>query len=169
MACSGFPIASRIILNNKFGDLGFEATLWATADKLRGNLDAAEYKHELNPNDNQGVRYILIPDYLRLKRLDRLEMLFAKHKEEKHSAVFAWGRVLERFLLGDAPGAIQALVGARRQNPHMQKYLIGKRKKPGPTPAAYAPGSREEAVCFADVMREAWSAHPEALQWLSTQ
>jgi type I restriction enzyme M protein len=25
--------------------LGFEATLWATADKLRGTLDAAEYKH----------------------------------------------------------------------------------------------------------------------------
>src|SRR5664280_1114632 len=25
--------------------LGFEATLWATADKLRGNMDAAEYKH----------------------------------------------------------------------------------------------------------------------------
>jgi type I restriction enzyme M protein len=24
--------------------LGFEATLWATADKLRGNLGAAEYK-----------------------------------------------------------------------------------------------------------------------------
>jgi len=38
---------------NKQGDkkgnaqrhLGFEATLWATADKLRGNLDAAEYKN----------------------------------------------------------------------------------------------------------------------------
>ena len=27
------------------GDLGFEATLWLTADKLRNNLDAAEYKH----------------------------------------------------------------------------------------------------------------------------
>jgi len=27
------------------GHLGFEATLWATADKLRGNLDAADYKH----------------------------------------------------------------------------------------------------------------------------
>ncbi len=25
--------------------LGFEATLWATADKPAGNLDAAEYKH----------------------------------------------------------------------------------------------------------------------------
>src|SRR5437762_6424419 len=27
------------------GDLGFEEQLWAAADKLRGNLDAAEYKH----------------------------------------------------------------------------------------------------------------------------
>ncbi len=27
------------------GDLGFEAKLWAAADALRGNLDAAEYKH----------------------------------------------------------------------------------------------------------------------------
>src|SRR5947207_10585609 len=25
--------------------LGFEATLWSAADKLRGHMDAAEYKH----------------------------------------------------------------------------------------------------------------------------
>ncbi len=25
--------------------MGFEATLWAAADKLRNNMDAAEYKH----------------------------------------------------------------------------------------------------------------------------
>jgi len=25
--------------------LGFEATMWAAADKLRGHMDAAEYKH----------------------------------------------------------------------------------------------------------------------------
>jgi type I restriction enzyme M protein len=30
---------------NSAAHLGFEAVLWATADKLRGNLDAAEYKH----------------------------------------------------------------------------------------------------------------------------
>lgn len=31
--------------NNSDAALGFEATLWAAADKLRNNLDAAEYKH----------------------------------------------------------------------------------------------------------------------------
>lgn len=30
---------------NGVGDLGWEAKLWAMADKLRGNVDAAEYKH----------------------------------------------------------------------------------------------------------------------------
>lgn len=30
---------------NKGATLGFEATLWAAADKLRNNMDAAEYKH----------------------------------------------------------------------------------------------------------------------------
>jgi len=30
---------------NNGATLGFEATLWAAADKLRGHMDAAEYKH----------------------------------------------------------------------------------------------------------------------------
>jgi type I restriction enzyme M protein len=31
--------------NIKPGALGFEATLWSAAEKLKGNMDAAEYKH----------------------------------------------------------------------------------------------------------------------------
>lgn len=31
--------------NSNGANLGFEATLWAAADKLRGHMDAAEYKH----------------------------------------------------------------------------------------------------------------------------
>lgn len=32
-------------VNNENAQLGFEATLWAAADKMRANMDAAEYKH----------------------------------------------------------------------------------------------------------------------------
>lgn len=31
--------------NNNGANLGFEQKMWQAADKLRGNMDAAEYKH----------------------------------------------------------------------------------------------------------------------------
>src|SRR3972149_5020738 len=31
--------------SNNGANLGFEQTLWQAADKLRGNMDAADYKH----------------------------------------------------------------------------------------------------------------------------
>ena len=35
--------------NGNGANLGFEATLWAAADKLRNNMDAAVYKHVNRP------------------------------------------------------------------------------------------------------------------------
>ena len=40
--------------------LGFESTLWATADKLRGHMDSAEYKRE-----NPSLKGVLPKDYAR--------------------------------------------------------------------------------------------------------
>lgn len=37
------PIKAKKSANGS--NLGFKATLWAAADKLRNNMDAAEYKH----------------------------------------------------------------------------------------------------------------------------
>jgi type I restriction enzyme M protein len=45
LARSKAMVATRDKGRNGRGELGFEATLWQAADKLRGNLDAAEYKH----------------------------------------------------------------------------------------------------------------------------
>lgn len=39
------PTAKRSSSADTGGDLGFEAKLWLAADKLRNNMDAAEYKH----------------------------------------------------------------------------------------------------------------------------
>ena len=40
------PTAKAKIKNNgSSANLGFEAKLWLAADKLRNNMDAAEYKH----------------------------------------------------------------------------------------------------------------------------
>ena len=36
---------ARSYPNNSSANIGFEAKLWLAADKLRSNMDAAEYKH----------------------------------------------------------------------------------------------------------------------------
>ena len=125
---------------------------------------------ELNPGDNQGVRYSLLPCLLVMQRLDAARKLFEKYPQEfEYNAVFAWGRVLERFLSADLPGAAAALAVARKQNLHLQAYLKGHRQIPKTSPEAYAPGSKQEAICFADVVRAAWRKHPAALKWLEAQ
>jgi len=83
--------------------------------------------------------------------------------------VFAWGKVLERFLAGDLPAAERALAVARKQNPYTQGFIKGHRQLPRPMPDSYAMGSKEEAVCYAEVLCGAWGKHPAALQWLGEQ
>jgi hypothetical protein len=56
----------------------------------------AEYRAmlELNPGDNQGVRYSLLPSLPELNRLEAARKLFEKYPEESEfNTVFAWGRV----------------------------------------------------------------------------
>ena len=146
------------------------------AEHLRvvGRLEEsiAEYEGmlELNPGDNQGVRYSLLPCLLILRRLEAARKLFEKYPEEaEFNALFAWGRVLERFLSDDLSGAETALAAARKQNPQMQAYVKGHRQPPKTLPEAYAPGSKEEAICFADLLRGAWEKYPAALKWLEAQ
>ena len=138
-----------------------------------GRLEESIAEHEgmleLNPNDNQGVRYGLMALYLALERLDGANRLLQQYDELEFSAVWAWGYVLERSLAGDPDGAAKALALARKQNPHVLAYVLNHRKLPKHMPGSYRPGSREEAIIAWDILRHAWNRHPEAQEWLRTQ
>ena len=117
----------------------------------------------LNENDNLGVRHHLLPCLLALSRMDEARKLLKLHAGEcEWNAAFAWGRVLERLLSGDEPGASKALAAARKQNPHLEVYLKGHRKLPRNLPDSYSVGSKEEALCYAGPLLTAWTRHPEA-------
>ncbi len=123
----------------------------------------------LNPHDNQGLRYELLPAYLSLNWLESAQALLKQYDEARFNAVFAWCRVLERLLSDDPAGAKRALAVARKQNRHMQVYIKEHRELPSQMPDSYAMGSPEEAICFGEVLRAAWARHPQALQWLAAQ
>lgn len=124
---------------------------------------------ELNPNDNQGVRYALMSCYLSVGNLEGARRLFVHYDEREFSTVWAWAYVLERFLSDDLKGAEKALWAAFKQNPHAQNYFQGYQKLPKSMPGSYCPGSREEAIIARDILRPAWKKHPKIQSWLKSQ
>lgn len=130
--------------------------------------DAMEARSEIEAGDNQGLRYRLLAFYLELGRMDDTRALFARYPDEfDFNTVFAWAKVLERFLAGKPKEALQALAAAQKQNPTSQAYVLGRRKVPKNPPDSYASGSKEEAMCFAADLQTAWNAHPAAKKWLA--
>ncbi len=146
------------------------------AEDLRaaGRLEEAVQEYTemlaLNENDNQGMRYHLLPSLLALRRLDEAQALMKRYIDDcDWSVVFAWGRVLAFLLAGDPAAAAKALVIARKQNPHIEVFLRGRRKAPKRLPDYYSHGSEEEALCFAEPLLMAWARYLDCQRWLAGQ
>jgi tetratricopeptide (TPR) repeat protein len=119
----------------------------------------------LNPNDNQGVRDRLLNCYLAIDNLEAAQRLLRQYHEER-SAVFNWGRTMERFLAGDMKGAERALQLAQKQNRFVSLYLTGKKTTPRESPPYYSPGSEEEAQFCLETLAETLIAHKRLVMWL---
>jgi tetratricopeptide (TPR) repeat protein len=131
----------------------------------RKAIDHFEALLKLNPNDNQGARYMLLATYLRQRDLKGAASLFERYPDDIDLS-FKWGRVLERFLAGDMPGASTALLSARRANPFFEQYISMRLPVPKERPTMYVRGSREEAVVCLAIVLPAWSKHLDAMYWL---
>lgn len=123
---------------------------------------------QLNPDDNQGLRYSLLAHYLEANDLDGARRVLKTYGDEPF-ALFLWARVLERYLSGDLVEAVEALQQARRQNPHVEPFLVGKAKVPKTLPDYYGIGDIAEAMTCVDAIGPAWKKHREAIQWLKKE
>jgi tetratricopeptide (TPR) repeat protein len=130
-------------------------------------IEELEGMIELNPNDNQGIRYPLLSLNLALGRLDPARKLLKQYDESTCSTVFAWGSLLELVLSNKYSEAEKLLPDVRKVNRYTEEYVSGKKKIPEELPGAYAAGSREEAIIFAADLFRAWRSHEQAVGWLA--
>lgn len=138
-----------------------------------GHTDQAfGHYHELlrlNPNDNQGVRYVLLPALLATGRDSEARALLEQFEGDAN-AVWKYGWALWTFRReGDSRLARERVREAIRANRHVPRYLTGKAKWPASLPASYALGSVEEAVICAHELGDAWRATPGAENWLTAR
>jgi len=123
----------------------------------------------LNPNDNQGIRDLLMPCLIELGRDEDAEKLF-KQFEEDCMAIWMYSRALLDFRKhGDSPAADKSLKAALDENRHVPPYLLGRKKMPRILPGYYGFGDDNEAVLYAYGNRAAWKATPGALEWLAAK
>jgi tetratricopeptide (TPR) repeat protein len=125
---------------------------------------------ELNPTDNQGMRYPLLGLHLAAQDHEKADNLMARFPgEEKFMASFAWARVLERWLSGSPDEAAAALARARIVNPFAERYISGLRAVPKQTPDYFKPGDETEAQVCARELSMAWERNPAFREWLRTR
>jgi len=120
---------------------------------------------ELNPNDNQCVRYLLMPLLLETNRLKEYKKLYDQYNEI--STQFLYNQVLYNYKkYGGVKKTTQILRKAIQENPHVIPLLIGEKKMPEYLPDGYRIGEESEAVVYVNESVEAWLSNQKALDWL---
>lgn len=119
----------------------------------------------LNPDDNQGVRYVLATYLLDLGHDDELTELLGAY-EGDWSAVWAYTAALVEFRQHGAGDAGPLLAAAKKINPFVPAYLLGRKKVPKRLPDYMAMGQDSEAAAYASGGVAAWKKTPGAIDWL---
>lgn len=143
---------------------GLADCLWAM-DRRDESIRHCEALLDLNPNDHQGIRDVLLSRYLTLGNDAGAERLFRRYPED-WSAAFLWSRVLFDCRRGDRAAAKAALKRAMTYNRHVRDFFTGRAKLPTELPESYSPGDRREAALYVASFAEAWLTSPDAMEWL---
>ncbi|MFC4304376.1 SEC-C metal-binding domain-containing protein [Cohnella boryungensis] len=135
-----------------------------------GNLPEA-IKHyqellELNPNDNQGVRELLLLAFIEMEEWRKAASLI-KQYEDDNTAAFNYSRILVEYGLNGQSARLTALIQkAAAHNPYVPPYLQGKKRLPRQMPEYIGFGDDKEAIVYALVHRHLWLTRPELLRLL---
>lgn len=145
---------------------GMADTFW----RMNRKDQALEYYQKmlaLNPNDNQGVRDLVVALLLEANRPAELESLLDRYREDT-SAVFAYTRALTAFRRGDRV-ANRYLREAFRHNPYVPPYLTGDKRVPPRQPEYIGLGDDTEARFYAGEHLNHWRRTPGAVEWVRAE
>jgi tetratricopeptide (TPR) repeat protein len=121
---------------------------------------------ELNPNDNQGVRYQLLTLLLVEGDTPAVHILLRQYKDDP-GAEWAYGRALVAFLeRGNTRHARAKLQEALYQNIYFPFYLLGAIPIPEEPPMYTELGTESEGLAVLYTQGPAWIKHDRSLDWM---
>lgn len=144
---------------------GLAAILWLQGERRK----AIEHYWDmlrLNPNDNQGVRDILINYLLEAGDDTGARELLGRYEDDA-SGCWAYSRALLAFRKGGAGGEADTYLDeAVECNRHVPLFLVGKKRMPKHPPQYIGFGDENEAVAYAMDAIMAWTKTEGAIDWV---
>ena len=139
--------------------------LWAVG---RTREAVAHYREllRLNPNDNQGVRELIVPAMIAIGDDDGAEEVLAQYSDDGLSSTL-YNRALLAFRRhGDRGRAGKLLAIALEWNPHVPAYLLEEINLPDVLPETIAVRGEDEAATYVAESLEVWRSTAGALDWV---
>lgn len=126
-----------------------------------------QYKEllELNPQDNQGVRYSLFIAYIDNDELEKARNLLDEYDEGLARGSYNRA-LLEIMEHGFTPTASKLMKVAKKENKYVIPYLLGKKRLPSQLPEYYGFGDENEAIVYADEHLHLWNKINGLNDWL---
>jgi len=130
------------------------------------SIQAAERLLDLNPDDNHGLRTVIVNHLLRLGDDHAALELTDCYPNDLHADI-SYGRVLALYRLGRPTAAADALRAAKTGLPKIPHYLLRNRvKRPKLDGTGFTLGGDDQAWFYRVEMRDVWLDSPGALEWL---
>jgi len=122
----------------------------------------------LNPNDNQGVRWLLLEWYCNLNLLDKATQLLDQYPDED-TPFMVLTRVCLEFQKTGPSDALEAILQEQFElNPHIAPKLLNQEDVSPFAVQSFSVGDDDEADAYCQSFRSLWKATPGALPWLSS-
>lgn len=136
--------------------------LWESGERAEA-ISLIDHLLRINPNDNQGARYLALTWNAVLGNWPKVEEILERYRGEA-AAEYVYTKCLSAYRTGR--GADEAFAEAYAANPFVPALL----QKPGLARVEIdeyvAYGSEEEALSYVRRNRVVWKAVPGALLWL---
>ncbi|MGM8364834.1 tetratricopeptide repeat protein [Virgibacillus sp. W0181] len=133
--------------------------------KYEEAINEYEEMLRLNPNDNQGIRYLLLTIYMELEMYDEAKQLMEEYDE--NSAEFLFNKVLLHYATEGLTKTTKRLIKeAQSQNAYISPYLIGEMKIPDIEIEYVGIGDENEAIAYVQQHIHLWEENLELLEQL---
>jgi tetratricopeptide (TPR) repeat protein len=142
-------------------------TLWDSGETSQA---VETYKNMLilNPNDNQGMRFVLLNWMFITKDLKGVHKILKQYKSGIGGILFS--RLLNSLIENkDEKEIRKAFAKVTEYNQYFLPFLLGTQNLPKTIPDQFTLGSADEAAVYLldEYGKDAWAAYPEALERLA--